>query len=353
MPFELPDALVVVLLDIFLAFVLIVEEHHTFEESVGECEFAHSVLGILAHVDEELVVAVCLKLRLETLGYPGAELFLALHCVLAEHVVEHLLVHLSLLEAAYLYHLIAEIGIHRLHSLAVYLEQACHFGVVVRISLARVEGDDVARFCVVEQLLLVFHLNIFGHHHGSVHRYSAFLCVAVGVQLTQVALQHVALLAVVRVCLLIASQLTCEHIHLLVDELVVRLDVVVSELGVAVELYLELRSHSYVEHESVRSVLLYVHRLLLFRRKGLSEHLYLVVLYISINLLSHELVKSVHLHRCAELLFNKSHRHHTRTEAREVRFLTVVFQSLLYIVLEICFFDSDGHETVYFVGILK
>ena len=109
MPLELLDALSVVLLYELLALVLVVQEHNALEECVRPCELAYLLLAVLANVEEELEVRVGLELRLERLSDLVAELFLALNLVLAEHLVEEVLVDLCLVVAADLCDLIAEV----------------------------------------------------------------------------------------------------------------------------------------------------------------------------------------------------------------------------------------------------
>ena len=99
--------------------------------------------------------------------------------------------------------------------------------------------------------------------HHAFHGDAAFLGVAFSVEFAQVALQQVVLVGFVAIHVHALTEAVGEHFHLLVDELVVNSDVVVVELVLAVELNLELRSHSHIEHESVRSGLLQIDSLML------------------------------------------------------------------------------------------
>ena len=103
-PLQLLDACVEVLVDEVLALLLVVGYHHSLQQLNGECEFAHLVLHICAHVEHELVVGVALQLVLDALGYLLAEVGLVLDVAFAVDLVEELLVYLSLYVARDLCH---------------------------------------------------------------------------------------------------------------------------------------------------------------------------------------------------------------------------------------------------------
>ena len=160
MPLELLDALSVVLLNELLALVLVVQEHNALEECVRPCELANLLLAVLANVEEELEVRVGLELWLERLSNLVTELFLALNLVLTEHLVEEVLIDLCLLVAADLCDLIAEVRLELLSYLAVDLEESRDLCFAFRISLARVECDDVAELSTLEEILLLVNLDV-------------------------------------------------------------------------------------------------------------------------------------------------------------------------------------------------
>ena len=119
------------------------------------------------------------------------------------------------------------------------------------------------------------------------------------------------------------------------------------------ELHVDLGSHSQVELEGVGSGLLNVDSLVAFVRQGLAEHLDIVVLHVLIHLLANDAVDGVHLHGRAIHALNHAHGHLTRTEARHVSLLAIVFQCLLDSLLEIILFDGDGHQAIHLVSVLK
>ena len=161
-----------------------------------------------------------------------------------------------LLEVVDLCHLIAEVACVLSHLFAADLEQGSHLGIALSISLARIEGDDVAGLGIVEQLLLLLVLDIERHQDGAVYRHAALLGVAVLVELAQVALDGVVALEVVGID--IATHLRGKHLHLTVDECVVHGDVVVVYLVAGAELTGKLGSHGNVELESEGAVLLQI-----------------------------------------------------------------------------------------------
>ena len=235
-----------------------------------------------------------------------------------------------------------------------YLQERCHFRIILWISLARIECNDVAELCALEEFLLVFHLNILWHHHRSLYGYTAFECVSVCVELAEVALQHIALLCVIAIYGLVVACTACEHIHLLVDELVVNLNFVVVNSIFICQLGLELGSHSDVKLEHVRCLtVFYIHRFLCLVRHRLSEHLNLIVYDVFLEVFSDDFVDCIHLHRCTNLAFNHFHRSLSRTESRNVCLLAIILECLLYFFFVICLFNSQSHQTVDFVGIFK
>ena len=353
MPGELFDGTFVVFLHIVHALVLIGTEHDTLQNLVGPCELTDFLLHVCANVEHELVVAVLLQLRTNLVGDAAAELLLALHRALAIDLVEQLLVDGVLLVAADLGNLIAEVALVLGNLLFLYLEQRADLGIVLRIGLAGVERDNVAQLGTVEVSLFLIHLNILWHEHHVGERDAALERVALGIELTQVALQHVALLGVILLGLLVAAGTRGIHVGLLVNQLVIDLDGVIVNLVLAVQLNLELGSHGNVEDERVGSLLREVHLHLLLRGQGLAEHLDVVVLYVFIKLFAHHAVHGIHLGRQAILPFHQRQGHHARAEAGEVGTLAIVLQHFVHIVLEVCFFYRDGHQAIHLVRVLK
>ena len=119
------------------------------------------------------------------------------------------------------------------------------------------------------------------------------------------------------------------------------------------QLHVNLGSHGQIKLERVGSGLLDVYGLVALVRQGLAQHLDFVLLHILVHLLTHNAIDDVHLHGVAIHTLNHTHGHHTRTEARHVGLLTIVFQCLLDILLVVVFLDCDGHQTIHFVGAFK
>ena len=167
-----------------------------------------------------------------------------------------MLVDLSLHETADFRNLEREVARVLSHLVLLYLQQARHLDIALRISLAGIPSDDVAQLAAVEQFLLVLHLHILRHQHGVSHLDAA-------VHLAKVALQHVTLLSIISLHLLILACTALVHLHLLVNQLVVYLDVIVVNLVLVAQFGLKLRSHGNVELEHQRLGILKILRLLL------------------------------------------------------------------------------------------
>ena len=186
MPLQLLDASLEILLHIVSAFLLVVLQHHALQQCLGELQLTNLVLQVLTYVAQELVVAVLLQLGSDVLGDLLAESLLVFHFTLTEHTVEELLIHLCRLEMTDLSNLVAEVCGQIFHLILLYLQKSCHLGIVVRISLLGVEGDDVTGFSTVEEFLLVFGLDIGRHHHTTLGCDTTFLGVTLFVELTQI-----------------------------------------------------------------------------------------------------------------------------------------------------------------------
>ena len=191
MPLEFLDACLEVLLNIVCTLVLIVVEHDAFESVLGECQFAHLVLAVLAQVLHEAEVAVGSELCLQVLCDALAERLLVGDVALTVNLVEEFLVHLCLGITRNLGNLVTEVGSDVLCLFARHLQQTLQFARVLRVSLLGVKGDDVAQFCALEESLLLVLLDVFGHHDCSFNSDAAFLGVSVGIEFAKVALQHV------------------------------------------------------------------------------------------------------------------------------------------------------------------
>ena len=353
MPTEFLDTCLEVLLHEVGTLVLVIVQHHTLQDSLWELQFAHLLLHVLADIEQELIVAVCLELLTDLVCDLLAELLLILHSALAEGLVEQRLIHLCLHEAADLCDLIGEVALVVLHVLFLDLQQGRHLHVALRICLAGIPGDDVAQLSAIEEFLLVVHLHILGHQHCVGNGDATLFHITLLVQLTQVALQHVTLLWVKLLSLLVLSCTLLVHLHLLVDEFIVNSDVIVVDLILTTQRSLELRSHSDVELESQRIVALEVQCLLLVTWQGLTQHLDVVLTNILIEFLTQHLVHHVHLHGCPILALDQTHWRHAGAEARNVSTLTIVFQGLLDLSLIVVFLQSNGHQTINLVRSLK
>ena len=190
MPLQLVDRSLEVLLYELSALVLVVVQHHALQDLLGELQVAYLLLSVLTYVEQELVVAVSHQLTLQAVGDALTEVSLVLH-TLAEYALEELSVNSCRLEVADLGHLEAEVSIHILDSLLVGLQQSCNLSVVVGIGLLRIEDNDVAGLATLELLLLVLVLDVAGHNHATLGGDTTLECVALSVQLAQVALQGV------------------------------------------------------------------------------------------------------------------------------------------------------------------
>ena len=107
-------------------------------------------------------------------------------------------------------------------------------------------------------MLLLVYLNILGHQHSSLNSDATFLGVALSVELAQVALQHIVLLSVKVFSLYIFASATLQHLQLLSNQVGIGLNLIIVDLVLAVQLNLKLRSHSNIEDEGIRSILLNV-----------------------------------------------------------------------------------------------
>ena len=248
--------------------------------------------------------------------------------------------------------LIAEVAVQVLHVVLLHLQQGSHLGIVIRISLLRVEGDDITLLRTVEELALLLVLDISGHDHGSLVGKTALLSVTLFVELTQLTCQCV--VAAEGLCLLELATLRGVHLHLVVNELVVNLDIIIRDLVLVRQLSLHLRSHGNVEYELQITFLLEILRfLLLLIRQRLTQHLDLVLLDIAIKLLADQAVHFLHLHGGAILTLDHSHRHLTWTETRNLGLLTIVFQCLLNLLLIVGGLDDHSHNAIDFIRAIK
>ena len=307
---------------------------------------------MLTNIEQELVVAILLQLWSNALSNLSTESLLVLNLTLTEHTVEELLVNLSRLEVTDLSNLEAEVSIQILNLLLLNLQQGSNLSIVIGVSLLGVESDDVASLSTVEQLLLVVGLDVSRHNHGSLGSDTTFLGVTVLVKLA-----HVTSQCIVTAEYLSLNELTslrCIHLYLIVEHLIINLDGVIVNLISASQLSLELRSYGNIEHEcQIISVLKVLGYLLLLVWEGLTQHLDLVLTNILIQLLAQQLVNLVNLYCCAILLLNHSHGNHTWTESRNLCFLTIIFQLLLYCILIICLLNGHSQQTIDLVGALK
>ena len=235
------------------------------------------------------------------------------------------------------------------HFLLVDLQQRAYLSVVVGICLTRIPGDDVAQLGSVEELLLVVHLNILRHEHSCLYLDTAFKGVALGIELAQVALEHIALLGIVSLSLVVMAVARSIHINLFVDNLVLNGYVVIVNSILLAKLNAEFGCQGNVELEHVGCRTFEVNGLLALVGKGLSQHGKLVVGNVLLQAVAQQLVDGIHLHRCAEHTLHLAHGHLARTEARNVGTLAVRLQVLLYIGLIVGLLYGDGHQAVHLV----
>ena len=352
MPLQFLDAALEVLLHVVGILVLVVLQHHALQQGLWEGHLAHLLLHIGAQVDQELIVAVALQLWLDGLCNLLTEGLLILHRSLAEHAVEELLVHFCWLEMADLVDLITEVAVQVFHLLLVHFQQGSHLGVVVRIGLLGVEGNHVTLLCSVEEFALLVLLDIGGHNHCSLVAEAVFLRVTLLVEFAQGTCQRI--VAAEGLGILEFTSLRSVHLHLVVDEFVVYLDIIIGQLVLVCQFGLHLRSDGNVEHELQVTFLLEVLGLLLLLvRQGLAQHLYLVLLDIAIEFLTNQAVHLVHLRGGTILTLNHSHGHLTRTEPRHLGLLTIVFQCLLNLLLIVCGLDDHSHDAIDFIRAIK
>ena len=353
MPSQFLDACVEILLHKVSALVLVVVQHNALQQSLGELQLTNLLLHVGTHVEQELIVTVGLELLTDLISNLLAELFLVLYSALTEGLVKQSLVNLSLLEAADLGNLIGKVTLVVLDFLLLNLQQARNLYIALRISLAGIPSDDVAQFGTLEEFLLVVHLHILRHQHSISHLDTTFFHIAVSVQLTKVALQHIALFRIEILYLLILSCTALIHLYLLVNEFIVNSDVIERNLVLTAQFGLELRSHSNIKLKLQGLVTLEIKLLLLVTGKWLTQHVNLVILYISIQFLAQHTVNHVNLDVCTELTLDHPHRSLTRTESGNLCTLAIVFQSFLNLGLIVSSLQGNRHQTIHLIRSFK
>ena len=191
------------------------------------------------------------------------------------------------------------------------------------------------------------------HHYSTFHGDTTFECIAFFIEFTKVSLEHITLFGVEFFRLVVMSCTVCEHFHLLVNELVVYLYIVVVNSILTCKFDIEFRCNSDVELKSIGSWLFKLYCFLCFRSHRLSEHMYFVVYNIFLKIFTQDFINGIHLYLWTNLAFQQPHWHLSRTETWNICTLAIVFECLLNFFLVICFFDNNGQKTIQFVGIFK
>ena len=132
-------------------------------------------------------------------------------------------------------------------------------------------------------------------------------------------------------------------LYLLVDHLFGRLDGVLRQFVLAVELSVELRRYGDVEEESEGVLVVEVDLRRLLARQRIAENLDLVVLNVLLEVLSHEFVQDISEDALAVHFLHQSGRNHTRTEARHLSLVAYFFQLFSYFFLIVSRLDSEGY----------
>ena len=132
-------------------------------------------------------------------------------------------------------------------------------------------------------------------------------------------------------------------LYLLVDHLFGRLDGVLRQFVLAVELSIELRRYGDVEEESEGILVVEVDTRRLLARQRIAEDLDLVVLNVLLEVLSHKFVQDISEDALAVHFLHQSGRNHTRTEARHLSLVAYFFQLFSYFFLIVSGLDSEGY----------
>ena len=144
-----------------------------------------------------------------------------------------------------------------------------------------------------------------------------------------------------------------EHIHLLVNELVVNLDRIMVDGVLVVNLYVDFRSNGNIEYKLKGTVLLQILLYLSCIGQRIAKHGNLVVNDITIELFTQHLIDNVHLDLGAKLAFNHTNGGLTLAESGDIGLLAIVLQGLLNFALIIILFNGDLKHTIDLVWIFK
>ena len=144
-----------------------------------------------------------------------------------------------------------------------------------------------------------------------------------------------------------------EHIHLLVNELVVNLDRIMVDGVLVVNLYVDFRSNGNIEYKLKGTVLLQILLYLSCIGQRIAKHGNLVVNDITIELFTQHLIDNVHLDLHAKLTFNHTYRGLTLAETWDVGLLTIILQGLIYLTLIVILLNGDFQHSIDFVWIFK
>ena len=303
---------------------------------------------MFAHVEHELVVAVGAKPGGDGSLDAGAEVFLRRHHILAKYLVEDFLVQFARHEAGDFLYLETEVCLHTGGSLLVNLQQGSQLsGIAVPCGVG-IEYEHVVHLSIGEDGLLLVVLHVRGHHHGAFHLDAAFLRAAVLVQFGQQAFQHI--VVGVGVHLVIVAVALGVHLHLHVHHFVGHVDVIVVNLVVLGYFRSKFGSQSHVEYEIEVLLRVEVNFLLrLFVGHRFAQDVHVVLVDIIVDCLGKHLVHFFQQYALAIHFLHQAGRHHTFAETRHLHLAAEVFQSLVYLLLIICFLKSDGEQCVHLV----
>ena len=335
-PFQFLQHLREVLIELLLGHLVVGSQYPAAQEGLGEGHLLHLLqdgsLGVQTEFVLRVLGHVLLNFRLDAC----AELSLVLRGVLAIYLGKQFAVDLSGFVAGDRLDFKREV---RLQTLGLLLGDRQHGAYLhlAAVGLHRVEGHHVALLHFCEQLLLLLVLHILRVEDGVLlHDAALFL-------LGQRTAQDVAFLGGVHLYVLavagsVALGLTLYH-------LVGYLDLVLGQFVLAGQLSVKLRRYSDVERKGKRVLLVHVDvRRQLVVGHRIAQDSDLVVLDVLLQVLTYQLVQYVGQYTLAVHLLHQSQGYHTRTEARDLGFLTNLLQLLLYLVLVISRLDRERHN---------
>ena len=321
MPSQFLDALIIVFSNIFFALFFVVQQHDTFQQSVREFQLTYFFHHHLANIDQELIIAVSNKSCCNFFFNLSAEFLFSLHNTFAECLVEHFLCQFTRNKTSDFFYLEAEVRLNVFRDFLVDLQQRTQFSSMSVISNIRIEHQYIIYFCVSKNSFLIVILHVSRHQHSSFYLNTTFFCIAFFVQLCQQTFQHIIIF--VSIYLIILTSALSVHLHLVVDHFFRNFDRIIIYFIFSAYFCFKFRCQSDIEHEFELFHCIEINILLLFFvRQRLAQHIHLIIFNIIVNSFLQCLIHNLCNHRFTIHLFNKTCRHHTFTESRNLCLLT-------------------------------